>query len=438
MRRYLSAVALLLFCAVAAPSSAFGAAAAHRRPSVRVSHHHTVHVKDHKVHVNRHHAVPAGQLEARDSVRQHRATERHVRAHRADRHVVVHHVTRHVRVRRSALRRRSTARSRYETARLERIRRERIDRERVERERARWDRDRRARAAEEDARLDRERQVQERQARERHAQMETTESSVAETVDSDSVTTNGITESNLSATGSSEAAEAASFETTSTVEDRPAVETQDSALAEYIPPIPMRDGRLYVPPPLYGSLASLLRQNRRDEAEGLARIQNVSELDAMRRDGQLVSLPVSEALTVNPQVPYDRRCARPWTVTFLANLAHAHFVRFHRPLQVTSAVRPVSYQRRLVRVNGNAAPAYGDTSSPHERGATIDIGKKGMTLAEVAWMRAYLLPLQEEGKIDVEEEFEQACFHITVYESYIPSRKRYGRHASTLLATGMP
>jgi len=36
-------------------------------------------------------------------------------------------------------------------------------------------------------------------------------------------------------------------------------------------------------------------------------------------------------------------------------------------------------------------------------------------------MRSWLLPLQSAGKIDVEEEFQQSCFHITVYKSYIPA-----------------
>jgi hypothetical protein len=35
-------------------------------------------------------------------------------------------------------------------------------------------------------------------------------------------------------------------------------------------------------------------------------------------------------------------------------------------------------------------------------------------------MRSWLLPVQKAGKIDVEEEFQQACFHITVYKSYVP------------------
>lgn len=34
-------------------------------------------------------------------------------------------------------------------------------------------------------------------------------------------------------------------------------------------------------------------------------------------------------------------------------------------------------------------------------------------------MRNTLNTLQAQGKIDVEEEFRQSCFHITVYKSYI-------------------
>ena len=74
----------------------------------------------------------------------------------------------------------------------------------------------------------------------------------------------------------------------------------------------------------------------------------------------------------------------------------------------------------LLRINGNAAPAEGDVASPHLTGATIDIAKKGLSPSEVGWMRAYLLPLEAAGKIDVEEEFQQACFHITVYKDYAP------------------
>ncbi|MGH9587003.1 MAG: DUF5715 family protein [Acidobacteriaceae bacterium] len=218
----------------------------------------------------------------------------------------------------------------------------------------------------------------------------------------------------------------------------PGPTAESKTLSETIPPIPMRNGHLYVPPPLVGSHASLVRQNVRGEAEGLKRIQNVVQLDAMRRDGKLVPLPVSQKLRVDSDLPRDRRCTRPWTAKFLTDLARAHYVRFDRSLQINSAVRTVRFQRRLIRVNGNAAPASGDIASPHLMGATIDIAKKGLSLSEVAWMRAYLLPLQEEGKIDVEEEFYQSCFHITVYKSYVHGTRKTHRHTpATLLATGV-
>jgi hypothetical protein len=180
--------------------------------------------------------------------------------------------------------------------------------------------------------------------------------------------------------------------------------------------------RAGMPLPLRGSLESLERQNERLEAEGLERIENESDLAARIADGLLVPVPASDALTVNADLPQNHRYCRPWTARFLAQLAQAHEAEFHRPFEVSSAVRTVEYQRRLMRTNGNAAPAEGDIVSPHLTGATVDIAKKGMSRSEIAWMRERLLALEDASKIDVEEEFHQACFHITVYKSYAPSR----------------
>jgi hypothetical protein len=200
--------------------------------------------------------------------------------------------------------------------------------------------------------------------------------------------------------------------------------------------------RIRFVPPLRGSLASLLRQNERDEAEGLVRIQDDAQLDQLEADGDLLPIPASFSLRVNPNLPSDRRYCRPWTARFLADFARSHDARFHRPLQVNSAVRTVEFQRHLLEINGNAAPASGDIASPHLTGAAVDIGKHGLSFSEIAWMRAWLLPLQTAGKIDVEEEFYQACFHITVYRSYVrpaPPRTLARRHRSTttLLAAGV-
>ncbi|MGC1361948.1 MAG: DUF5715 family protein [Silvibacterium sp.] len=214
-------------------------------------------------------------------------------------------------------------------------------------------------------------------------------------------------------------------------------ETQAVQVAETIPPIPMKNDRLYMPPPLVGSLASLERQNERNEAEGLTRIEDDAQLNHMRRDQELVPLPVSAQLRVNPTLPMNRRYTRPWTTKFLTDTGRAHYIRFQRSLQVNSAVRTVQYQLHLIRVNGNAAPAEGDIASPHLTGATIDIAKKGLSLSEIAWMRAYLLPLETAGKIDVEEEFYQSCFHITVYKSYMPAARPVRHNSTALLAAGM-
>jgi hypothetical protein len=176
----------------------------------------------------------------------------------------------------------------------------------------------------------------------------------------------------------------------------------------------------YMPVALRGSHEVLVHQNIIADVEGLSRIQDDAQLIAMVRSGDLVALPASPGLAVDPRLPLNRRYCRPWTAQFLSNLAHAHQDLFGRPLQLTSAVRTVSFQRHLAHYNGNAAPTSGDTASPHLTGEAIDLGKKGMSLKEIAWMRAVLGELQAGGKLDVEEEFEQACFHISVYKTYGP------------------
>jgi hypothetical protein len=196
---------------------------------------------------------------------------------------------------------------------------------------------------------------------------------------------------------------------------------QKAEVAATIPPVPMKGWAVL--PPLVGSHESLVRQNERTEADGLERIEDDTQLNELRRQKALVPVPVSLQLRVNEGLPLNRRYCRPWTATFLVDLARAHALRFRRSLQVNSAVRTVEYQRHLMSVNGNAAPADGDIASPHLSGATIDIAKKGLSMSEISWMRAYLLPLEQAGKIDVEEEFYQSCFHITVYKSYAPQAK---------------
>ena len=176
-----------------------------------------------------------------------------------------------------------------------------------------------------------------------------------------------------------------------------------------------------MPPPLRGSLSSLVRQNDKTEADNLERIEDDADLADRIARGMLVPVPSSAKLTLNQNLPADRRYCRPWTASFLTDLSRAHAAAFHSPLEVTSAVRTVEYQKRLMKTNGNATAAEGDIVSPHVTGSTIDLAKQGLSRQQLGWLRRWLLPLEMAGKIDVEEEFQQACFHITVYKSYMPA-----------------
>ncbi len=170
---------------------------------------------------------------------------------------------------------------------------------------------------------------------------------------------------------------------------------------------------------LRGSAESLLRQNLRNDFEGLERIKNEHDLYSLILNGELVSVPVlPKKLIINENLPEYHKYCRPWTAEFLIDLSTQYSAEFKSPLKVSSAVRTIEYQHKLNRINSNSAPAEGDIVSPHLTGASIDIVKSKMDRAEIVWMRRQLASLQNEGMIDVEEEFKQPCFHITVYNNY--------------------
>jgi hypothetical protein len=203
----------------------------------------------------------------------------------------------------------------------------------------------------------------------------------------------------------------------------PSVE-EEAATPVILPSLYNKRGKLIVPRALKGSHEILLHQNEVADSEGLDRIQDDEDILDLRRQSLLVPIPTSRALLVDERLPEDRRFCRPWSAKFLSTMASAYYARFRTPLQVNSAVRTVEFQQQLLRTNGNAAPADGDTASPHLTGQAIDIAKHGLTLTQIAWLRGYLQPLIQQSKIDVEEEFQQACFHISVYKKYLPPTPR--------------
>jgi len=196
--------------------------------------------------------------------------------------------------------------------------------------------------------------------------------------------------------------------------------------------------RVYGRYALRGTRDSLVRQNERVELESLERIEDNIDLQNRIASGSLVRVPESSAIMVNSGLPEERRYCRQWTADFLTDLSRAHEAQFHKPLIVSSAVRTVEYQKHLMRVNHNAADAEGDIVSPHLTGATIDIAKSGLSRREMQWMRDHLFAYQTAGVIDVEEEFRQRCFHITVYKSYSPASSPSGPHHAPVPQTVPP
>ena len=182
-----------------------------------------------------------------------------------------------------------------------------------------------------------------------------------------------------------------------------------------------------MPAPLRGSLASLERQNARLDAEGLERIEDEADLAARIADKLLVPMPASSALTVNADLAENHRYCRPWTAKFLADLARAHEAAFHRPIEVSSAVRTVEYQKRLDEVRMAMRRRRKATCEPAPDRRDGRYRQEGPEPAGDRLDAAAAAGLQAAGKIDVEEEFQQACFHITVYKSYAPARRRLHR-----------
>lgn len=159
-------------------------------------------------------------------------------------------------------------------------------------------------------------------------------------------------------------------------------------------------------------------QNSRADDDNLSRIENVAMLNRFVRGGYLVSVPASGSHYYVHGVPAQYRYTRPWTKVFLTRLSRQYYAKFGKRLRVTSLVRTENRQRRLARVNANAADAVGDSRSSHLTGATIDISKRFMSAAERRWMRDVLYSLHRQGYLYAIEEFYQPTFHIMVFRNY--------------------
>ena len=163
---------------------------------------------------------------------------------------------------------------------------------------------------------------------------------------------------------------------------------------------------------------SLLIQNAEVDRLNLPRIQDETELEALKADGSLVEIQPGDMLRFDPRLDPSRRFCRPWTLDFVNDLSQAYYNRFHQQIQVNSAVRTVKVQRKLRRHNRNAAPWDGDTASSHLAGVTVDLQRRGMSKDQVRWMEHYLFYMKALNLVEPEEERHQWVFHVMVSGHY--------------------
>ena len=168
---------------------------------------------------------------------------------------------------------------------------------------------------------------------------------------------------------------------------------------------------------------SLLIQNAEVNRLNLPRIQDETELEALKADGSLVEIIPGQTLRIERSLDPSRRFCRPWTLDFVNDLSQAYYNRFHQQIQVNSAVRTVKVQKKLRRHNRNAAPYEGDTASSHLAGVTVDLQRRGLTKRQIVWMEHYLFYMKALGLVEPEEERRHWCFHIMVSGLYADWRQ---------------
>ncbi|MDP3954126.1 MAG: DUF5715 family protein [bacterium] len=169
--------------------------------------------------------------------------------------------------------------------------------------------------------------------------------------------------------------------------------------------------------PLAGNRRRLIDSNERADALNISQISD-ENISYFKRHDLVVKIPDKTAsFYLDPgHVLKQFRYARPWTVAYLIELASEYYAQFNKPLRVTSALRTVQHQRRLMRRNRNASPAKGSWASLHVRGISIDISHKNMSRKQKSWMRKRLTSDMQTGLIDaIEETRGSACFHIVVF-----------------------
>lgn len=166
---------------------------------------------------------------------------------------------------------------------------------------------------------------------------------------------------------------------------------------------------------LMGSPEARALENAKADEFSLERIADERSMTRLVEEKRLIPVPNNDYVRWHHRFPKRYAFYLPHADDFLVRLGRDFRSVFNKPIIVTSAIRPISYQRKLATRNRNAAPTEGSFASTHPTGATIDIGYKGLRREETAWIESYLSKKEADGVIQATKERYQACFHVMVY-----------------------
>ena len=102
---------------------------------------------------------------------------------------------------------------------------------------------------------------------------------------------------------------------------------------------------------------------------------------------------------------------RPEALKIMEEVASAYQRQFHRPLPISSLVRPEQYQHALRRVNRNAVLIE---TPPHSTGLAFDIDYRYMGGTEQTFVMNELARIKKEGRIEVIRE-RNANYHVFAF-----------------------
>ena len=155
---------------------------------------------------------------------------------------------------------------------------------------------------------------------------------------------------------------------------------------------------------------------------GLSRYKTIDDINKATLSGELVSVD-SPLLAFPPELPLDRRFARPWVREYILSVARdlesylkAEHAAYELPLlRIPSVVRSFDVQNNLVR-SGRSPAGCGSLPicSTHTTGSTIDISVRFLSLKEFVWLEHRLREDRKAGKIIMIYEVFGGHFHMFV------------------------